>query len=76
MWFGEIPSCCSSTVLLGPAWVLLNYNLQTIFSGPVQEWVKFPFPGLVNFVPAVAYHFCLNLPKTFSQPGNGILAQP
>ena len=24
-----------------------------------KEW----FPGLVNFVPAVAYHFCLNLPK-------------
>ena len=23
---------------------------------------------LVKFVPAVAYHFCLNLPATFSQP--------
>ena len=33
-------------------------------------------PGLVNFVPAVAYHFCLNLPEKLSQPGNGILAQP
>ena len=29
-WFGEIPSCCSLTVLLGPAWVLLRYALQTI----------------------------------------------
>ena len=36
MWFGEIPSCCFLTVLLGPAWVLLNYVLQTIFSGPVH----------------------------------------
>ena len=26
-------------------------------------------PGLVKFVPAVAYHFCLNLPGAFSQPG-------
>ena len=29
----------------------------------------------MNFVPAVAYHFCLNLPEKFSQPGNGDLAQ-
>ena len=36
-WFGEISSCCSLTALLGPVWVLLNYVLQTIFSGPVQK---------------------------------------
>ena len=34
-WFGEIFSGCSLTVLLGSAWGLLNYVLQTIFSGPV-----------------------------------------
>ena len=34
-WFGEVCSCCSLTVLLGPAWVLFKYVLQTIFSGPV-----------------------------------------
>ena len=34
------------------------------------------FPGLVNFVPAVAYHFCLNLPAAFLQPGNGLLDKP
>ena len=34
-WFGEIPSSCSLTLLLGPAWVLLNYVLLTIFLGPV-----------------------------------------
>ena len=33
-------------------------------------------PGLVNFVTAVAYHFCLSLPKTFSQPGVRGLADP
>ena len=26
--------------------------------------------GLVNFVPAFAYHFCLSLPAVFMQPGN------
>ena len=34
-WFGEVPSCCSLILLLSPAWVLLKYVLQTIFSGPV-----------------------------------------
>ena len=34
------------------------------------------FPGLVKFVPAVAYHFSLNLPEAFSQPGNGLLEVP
>ena len=24
--------------------------------------------GLVKFLPAVAYHFCLNIPASFSQP--------
>ena len=33
-WFGEVPSCCSLSLLLGLAWVLLKYVLQTIFSGP------------------------------------------
>ena len=35
-----------------------------------------PFPGLVNFVPALAYHLCLNLPAAFSQPGNGLIVKP
>ena len=34
------------------------------------------FPGLVNFVPAVAYFFCLNLPAASSQPGNGLIKIP
>ena len=33
------------------------------------------FPSLVNFVAAVAYHFCLNLPATFSQPENGLIVK-
>ena len=29
--FGEVCYCCSYTLLLGSAWVLLKYVLQTIF---------------------------------------------
>ena len=43
-WFGEVPSCCSLTLLLGPALVLLKYVLQPIF------WALY---GLVKFVFAV-----------------------
>ena len=32
--------------------------------------------GLVNLVPAVAYHFYLNLPATFSQPRTSIISGP
>ena len=32
--------------------------------------------GLVKLVPAVAYHFCLNLPAIFSQPRTSIISGP
>ena len=39
-----------------------------------HSWVNFVFStGLVNFVPAVTYNFCLNLPAAFLQPGNGLI---
>ena len=31
------------------------------------------FLDLVNFVPAVGYHICLNLPAAFLQPGNSLI---
>ena len=34
----------------------------------LQSWENFSVRGLVKFVPAVAYHFCLSLSGTFSQP--------
>ena len=34
--FGEVSSCFSLTVCSGPAWVLLNYVLQTILGLLVQ----------------------------------------
>ena len=30
----------------------------------------------MNFVTALAYHFCLALPAAFTQPGNYLLAEP
>ena len=36
--------------------------------GEIQSPKKVFVRGLVNFVPAVAYLFCLNLPAAFSQP--------
>ena len=47
-----------------------------LFSDLRGARAELPFPGLENFVPAVPYHFCLNLPSVFSQLGNGNLAQP
>ena len=38
---------------------------------------KLPFRSSLvvpNFAPAVAYHFCLNLPEKFPQPGDHFLA--
>ena len=32
--------------------------------------------GLVNFVPALPYHFCLSLPAAFTQPRDHRLAEP
>ena len=39
----------------------------------VQRSAKFGAPGLVNFVTAVAYHFCPSLPAAFTQPSASIL---
>ena len=41
----------------------------------VQGWPKRRSPGLVNFVNALAYHFCLALPAAFTQPGAHLLAE-
>ena len=45
---------------------LLVNRLRTMYAqGPPKEWS----PGLVNIVPAVAYHLRNNLPAKISQPG-------
>ena len=43
---------------------------------PVQGSPERLRPGLVNFVTAVAYNFCLSLPAAFTQPGCSLLAGP
>ena len=40
----------------------------------VQRSAKVGAPGLVNFITAVAYHFCPSLPAAFTQPGASTLA--
>ena len=42
----------------------------------IQGSTKRPLPGLVNLVPAVANHFCLNLPAALLQPWNGLIVLP
>ena len=48
---------------------VVTKHLRTLQGSP-----KECFPGLVNFVTAVAYHFCLNLPENFLQPGAPLLS--
>ena len=54
----------------------LNLRTPHFLVKHVQPISIRPFPGLVNSVPAVAYHFWLNLPATFSVPGNGLIVKP
>ena len=41
----------------------------------VQGSAKRRSPGLVNYVAAVVYQFCLALPAAFMQPGDHLLAE-
>ena len=45
---------------------IINVDDPSLTLKQVQGISIGPFPGLVNFVPAVAYFFCLNLPAAFS----------
>ena len=49
-----------------------GYHTKALILGPEIILVR----GLVKFVPAVAYHFCLNLLATFSQPRKSIISGP
>ena len=50
----------------------LKITRYCLLQGSAKRWT----PGLVNFVPAVAYHFCLALPAAFTQPGAHMLTEP
>ena len=49
-----------------------SITIRTIIQGTSKRL----FPGLVNFVLAVAYHFCLNVLAGYSQPGNSLIVKP
>ena len=42
----------------------------SVEQGSVKRWSS----GLMNFVTALAYHFCLALPAAFTKPGDHLLA--
>ena len=55
--------------------LITNLGLTTIFC-EIQGSAKRQSTGLVNFVTALAYHFYLALPASFTQPGDHLLAEP
>ena len=54
-------------------WRTISFD---IVSDHIQGSAKRRAPGLVNVIPAVAYHFCLALPAAFTQPGDHLLVEP
>ena len=42
----------------------------------IQGLAKRRYPGLISFVPAVAYHFYLAMPAAITQPGDNLIAEP
>ena len=56
--------------------VLHGWSVKVLELVFARSFMMEGIQGLVNFVPAVAYHFCLNFPETFPQPGVLFLAQP
>ena len=46
--------------------------MHAFLQGSAKRWSS----GWVNFVAAVAYHFCLTLPEAFTQPGAHLFAGP
>ena len=45
---------------------------EPFFRARLKRWAR----GLVNFVIAFAYHFCLALPAAFTKPGARLSAEP
>ena len=69
--------CChSSTVQCHFHYVAYQLSPPRTIINSIMGLAKRLWTGLVNFVPAVAYHFCLNFCGQFSQPENDFLAQP
>ena len=56
----------------------IDYSDTLLIDSPmhIQGSAKGWSPDLVNFVTAIAYHFCLALPAALTQPGDHLLAKP
>ena len=65
---------CSSAQKIDAIKKYLNY-WRLIFYSYIKSSAKRWAPGLVNFVLAVAHHFCLALHVAFTQPGACLLAE-
>ena len=57
-------------------WPLDPQLFRQVHGFNIQGSAKRGSPGLVNFVPALAYHFCLSLPAALTLPGARLLAEP
>ena len=60
----------------GSDWDWDAMPVHSFYTYIIQGSTKRRALGLVNFVPALAYHFCLNLPAAFTQPGARHLVEP
>ena len=74
-----LDTVCNKLVRLASKRAMLNGNVlgfeARVYPGiRVQRLAKVGAPGLVNSIPAVAYHLCPNLPAAFTRPGALTLA--
>ena len=63
---------CHSECLYGYISICVQYFCKSHVQSSAKRWV----PGLVNFVHALAYHFCPALVAAFTQPGAHLFAEP
>ena len=71
--FPRFPQYCAKRIGSKQSW---GQDVRSFAAQNIQGSPKECFPGLVNLVTAVAYHFCLNLPGGFSQRGKHSLGDP
>ena len=65
----------SPRLVVAPLFPSLSSSSSEVW-GHVQGSTNMLAPGFMNFVLALAYHFWLNLPAAFTQPGAQLLVEP
>ena len=56
------------------SWKIQGHQVVVLHLTHVQGSANLSSPGMMNFVTAVAYLFCLVLPAAFTQPWEHLLA--